>query len=392
MKLRSGQILIISIIFLAVVLILSAALFSSVAGFLRFGSNSILKEQATQLAEAGVDYAIWQLNKTAGSYTPPASPFSNIGTFEVTVIDKTSSLKTITSTGYIPNVTSPRAKRTIRVDALISSESISFRYAVLAGDDGIQMANSSEISGTAYSNANIQGSGPSTIDGDAYAFGNIDSPPFVTGNSYPNSPKSEMPIKNPSTFYQYWRDAANINEDPITCTPTCSITNSTEIGPQKYVGDLEISSSGTRVTMNGPVYVTGNFTIRNQAELKLNDTFGSTGTILIVDGTVTVRNNGYLKPTTANPKGYILVVTPSTASPAITISNMGASAVFYAQDGEIQLANQAQVSALVAKKLNLGQSAKLIYDSGLASAQFSAIGPGGSWQIKKGTYKFISSP
>src|SRR3990167_6759005 len=67
---RSGQMMIIAIIFLAVILILSAALFTSVAGFLRFGSNSILREQATHLAEAGVDYAIWQLNETAGSFNP----------------------------------------------------------------------------------------------------------------------------------------------------------------------------------------------------------------------------------------------------------------------------------------------------------------------------------
>src|SRR3990170_7829049 len=65
----SGQMMIIAIIFLAVVLVISAALFTSVAGFLRFGSNSILREQATNLAEAGIDRAIWKLNETAGSYT-----------------------------------------------------------------------------------------------------------------------------------------------------------------------------------------------------------------------------------------------------------------------------------------------------------------------------------
>src|SRR3972149_7366268 len=79
----SGQMMIIAIVFLAVILIISAALFTSVADFLRFGSNSILREQATHLAEAGIDYTIAKLNQTAGSYSPPLTetPVGTTGSF-----------------------------------------------------------------------------------------------------------------------------------------------------------------------------------------------------------------------------------------------------------------------------------------------------------------------
>src|SRR3989344_1233623 len=131
---RSGQVMIIAIIFLAVVLILAASLFARVAGFLQFGSNSILREQATNLAEAGVDFAIWQLNLTAGSCPitecGPEKTLGTTGSFIATVADKNASIKTITSTGYVPNSTTPRAKRTIKVDVVISAQTISFRYAV----------------------------------------------------------------------------------------------------------------------------------------------------------------------------------------------------------------------------------------------------------------------
>src|SRR3990167_4752055 len=126
----SGQILIIAIIFLAVILVLSAALFTSVAGFLRFGSNSILREQATNLAEAGVDKAIWQLNENPSGYSGETNTsLGTTGTFTVTIEDK-SATKEITSTGYVPNVNAPRAKRTIKVKATVTTTSVSFRYGV----------------------------------------------------------------------------------------------------------------------------------------------------------------------------------------------------------------------------------------------------------------------
>src|SRR4030042_5426327 len=127
-NLAEGQVMIFSIIFFAVVLILSSALFDKVTHFVGFGSRSTLQEQAVQSAEAGIDYAIRELNKTAGAYAGPETDKSvgATGTFSLTITTKTPSLTTITSTGYIPNATSPRAKRTIKADVLISSETISF--------------------------------------------------------------------------------------------------------------------------------------------------------------------------------------------------------------------------------------------------------------------------
>src|SRR3990167_9285099 len=98
-KCQKGQLMIIAILFLAVILVLSAALFTSVAGFLRYGSNSILREQATHLAEAGIHKAIWQLNENPSGYSGEANTtLGTTGTFTVTIEDK-SATKEITSTG-----------------------------------------------------------------------------------------------------------------------------------------------------------------------------------------------------------------------------------------------------------------------------------------------------
>jgi len=56
---KHGQILIVTIIFLAVIVNLSTSVFSRVASYLHFNSSSALREQAVHLAEGGVDYAVW---------------------------------------------------------------------------------------------------------------------------------------------------------------------------------------------------------------------------------------------------------------------------------------------------------------------------------------------
>lgn len=386
---KPGQIMVIAIVFLAVVLILASSLFTRVAGFLRFGSNSILREQATTLAEAGVEKAVWQLNETIGSYTGETdTALGTTGTFTTTITDKSPTLKTITATGYVPNSSTPRAKRTIKVDILVSSSTVTFRYAVQIGAGGLSMANSSIIHGNVYSNANIVGSGSSTIEGDAYAAGTITTPdPFVTGLKFENQPQTGLPTVD----YQFWRDAANINNDEVTCSPTCTISTSGDFGPKRYIGNLHITNN-VILTMKGPVHVTGNFTIsQGGTTIKLDDSFGSNGTVLIMDGIVSYNQGGSFVPTNAIPKGYILVITSSDANPAAEISQSGATAVFYALEGTAKLSQTADVTSIVAKQLQMSQSAELTFDSGLASAQFTT-GPGGSWQIKRGTYKFTSSP
>lgn len=391
-KLKSAQALVISIIFLAVVMILAASLFGKVADFIRFGGRSYLNEEATHIADAGIDYTLWQLNETGGSFSGIAdTQVGNTGTFTTSVADAGTNLKKITSTSYIPNSTNPRAKRTAKVDVLVSTDRIAFKYAVQVGSEGVDMANSSTINGTVYTNGNINGSGTSQINGEAYAHGSISSPdPLVSCPlpqcKHPNAPEEDLPTLNLTDA----KNAAEAGEINNTCP--CEINNEIKtIGPQKYIGNLTITNNSI-VTINGPIWVTGDLAVtQGGTKVNLNESFGSVGTYFIVDGTVSVSQGGNFNPTGANPKGYIMVVTTSTSNSAMSIANSGANAIFYALLGGADLSQSAQVNALVANKLNMQNSATLNYDTGLASSQFSS-GPGGSWQIRKGSYKYSSSP
>lgn len=399
-KNRPGQVLVISIISMAAIVILASALFSRVSAFLNFGARSTMNEQATILAEAGVDKALWRLNQPpAGSYTGETdTPLDPSGTFTVSIADKGSGVKTITSTGYVPNSTNPRAKQIIKVDASINDR-ITFRYAVQLGNGGITMANSATINGTAFSNGDISGPHSASINGDAYAVGSISSPsPNISGTPYDHSSTpAPTPAPFPNIDYNFYKTLANSGNDPASClpgsctvcSPTCTISGGVaNIGSQKFQGNLTINNNAV-VTMKGPVYVTGDVIIsQGGTKVNLDESYGSSGEIFITDGTVTVSQGGAFNPTSATPtKGYILVVTTSNSPTAMSISNSAANAIFYALLGGASLTQSASVSALVADSLSMINNSVLNYDSSLVTGDFSE-GPGGSWDIVKGTYNY----
>jgi len=390
---ENGFTLLFAIIIITAILIFVASQFDRLANFIRFSGQKTLEQQALSLADAGVEYAIFKLNENAGNWYGSGSEISvgNTGTFFVTVTDDSPTTKLIQSTSYVPNSTNVRKKAAIKVQMVIGNQTIAFNFATQTGEGGVEMNQSSTINGNIYSNGSITaGNGnQQTIDGEAYAVGTIDSPPIdvTSGIIEENQPPEPLPTVD----YQFWRDEATAG-GTIDCaiTPSdCDIDGIvTSIGPKKYIGNLTISNQSV-VTIEGPIYVeSGNLTVRNGGtEVNLSESFGSSGTVIITDGIVTVEQGGAFNPNSASPEGYILVVTTSTAEPAMSISNQGANAVFYALDGAAELTQSAQVNSLVAKKLTMRNSATLTYASGLASAKFSS-GPGGSWVVKRGSYQY----
>jgi len=164
-------------------------------------------------------------------------------------------------------------------------------------------------------------------------------------------------------------------------------SGSAQLGPKKIQGNLTINSNAS-LTINGPIYVTGNFAMNSNAKLSLNQSFGSKGTVIIVDGTVIISSNAIIYPTSASPKGYIMIVTTNTSTNATEINSNSAGGIFYALNGGIQINSNGHAVCVVGKQLTLNSNATLDYDIGLASSVFTS-GPGGSWVAQPETWKEI---
>lgn len=378
---QKGQILTIALIVSTVIMVFAIGLISISTIEYSSSNSSYRKTQSLGLAEAGMENAIRQLNLNT-SYTGTTSPTTmENGEYEISVATN-GSTRIVTTTGYIPNKANYKYKKTVKTTLIVSSEIISFHYAVQIGNEGIEMDANSTINGNVYSNGNITGSSHSTIDGDAYAVGTISSP-YPTVDPPHTKHAGSAPSTMPSLDYSYWENQANINNDPNTGDLT--VSSNQNMGPKKIVGNLTING-GSTLTLTGPIWVTGNFTMDSHSTLKIDNGFGSSGTVMIVNGKININSNTNVYATDSDPKGYILMASTNTETDAIKLNSNVQDGICYALEGGITFESNAHATLVVAKRFHLNSNAVLDYDEGLIDASFTT-GPGGGWTVKSGTWQ-----
>lgn len=399
---KRGQIFILTLVFLAVVGILAGSLFTKTAFFLRFTDRNKLQDQATYVAEAGIDYALWQLNQTAGAYTGNETKQLGNSEFVIGDIPNNLSLRTITSTAYTPSAANPKAVVKVTNDAKIDGSVQEFNYAMLIGDIGVIM--NGTINGEVWSNEVIWStSGTGKIFGNAWATNDI-VPLSIVDPAFTAHPNQNTTQPMPTLDYQFWRDKAFNEGGEIDCALQpggfCTLVTG-DIGPKKYKGNVIISSLAD-INVKGPIYITGNLSSAplGGADITLDNSFGSSGTVLLVDNIITLgcaAPNSCLpenfSPNNANPKGYLIVASAlnSTINNGIsigfpaTLAPSNQNAIFYALDSRINVYENANLFLLASRGLQM-EAGTLTYQSGIASPIFTS-GPGASWQLKRGTYQ-----
>lgn len=314
-------------------------------------------------------------------------------------------------------------KRLTRV-VMSQSTGASFNYGLQAGDGGIHMKNTSSVVGNIYSNGPITGAnsnitygdivsaGPTgLIDGvhatssafahtinnsdiDLDAYYQVISGTTVGGTSFPGSPDqmtSTMPIDD--SLVSDWEIAAQAGG--IISSPCPYLINSdVVIGPVKIECDLNISGTPT-VTLNGVVWVTGNILIGNSSVIRINPALGGKSVPIIADNPADRLLSSKVKITNSSSflgsgteGSYILVLSQNNSAEnggnekAIEVNNTAnGDLLIYAGHGVIDLQNSISLKEVTGYKINLNNSAKIIYETGLASLLFTS-GPGGGYVIE----------
>jgi len=180
MKGPKGQVLIIVNAMMTVLLIYSMALVNLAFSARKSEKQLDLKTISQNLAEAGIQKAVWCLNQTdgancggsyGGNYSGETDLIFSNGILDITVSAIDSTTKLIESSAYYPNKTVVISKSTIRSKAVTSSEKASFSYGLQVGQGGVEMGSNVTINGSVYSHGDIKGSSGVTITGDAYVAG-----------------------------------------------------------------------------------------------------------------------------------------------------------------------------------------------------------------------------
>jgi len=382
MKNQKGTILVAAIIIMTILMGLGAGLVTLALNLSVTTKKSFERIQAISLSEAGIEKTMWELNN---GVSPTCTNVCNLGSgqFKVTITDIDTENKEIESIGYIPSFSNPKIQKavTVRISASPNSEGISLSYAIQAGTGGIEVGGSSEVIGNLYSNGNISVSGSAKVvdPGETWAVGAIADTKKTAGPDHPGSPSVPLPSINT----EMWKSLA---EEGGTITGDYSPPNTgsyTDIGPKKITGDFSMSSSKQKINLLGPLYIQGDLTISG-GEVKLDDSFGTKGTIVLVDGEIKISGGDFY----GNASGaYILFISTNTANtssnPAIsyTGSANGQKIGLFAPNGAIKISGSGKIVAMTGKTLFISGNGKIEYESGMASTQFSG-GPGGRWVRK----------
>lgn len=334
-KKNSGQAMIISVVFFLFIslAIISGLVSPSVREF-KIANDLIKSRQSFFLSESAVEDSYFRL-KTG----------KMIGGTNTITLESNSATATITDSGYnektissLGDVSSRQRKNEIILNTGVG---VSFSYGVQVGQGGLEMSNSSQVIGNAYSNGNIIGTNSARIQGTAIVSGptGIIDGMDIDGNAWSHTIRGTSTVGGNATHsvLQNTVVTGNVVADSISnCTiggtakydtrSSCTVTGTTttpnpdvfvpadilslpiseaqidfweaeaeaggvvgnqnyssgsiSLGPKKINGDLLLSGTA-ELTVTGTLWVTGEIKLSNTSIMRLSPLFGSNSGVVM---------------------------------------------------------------------------------------------------------------
>ena len=260
---EGGFALLSAMIFLVVLLVLGASLVQTSVQELNVASRVRKEARALNLAEAGVDYAAWQLYHAPTTPLPATWTRDDLGTGAFTVVATqyfdggapVPNTVILESTGVSQGWNS-QVKVVGRFLQNPGTHNAIFDNALFS-DAELRLGGTADVKGNVHANANIKFNGSPLVDGDVSATGSISNKGTVTGTRTPNA--SQVPM--PTIDLEYYRSIADTIID----------------GDYNFNGDAEL---------DGVTFIDG--------DCSINATFHGKG-VIVCSGQVTVNGSARLQ-------------------------------------------------------------------------------------------------
>lgn len=403
-----------TILILVVVFGIAIFVFTLTLGEQKISRNIIKSTQSYYVSEAGIEDALLRLVKKMNWSSPYGLKVGN-GSTTIEISGIVGGSRTITSTGNSSN-----RIRKIQVVYVVSTQEVSFYYGAQVGEGGMLMGNNARVQGNIYSNGNVipaKGGDKGFIDEtvivaingnrieglqvgkDAKAHSCKDSQitgalTYVSGGSVQNctagesiktQPNEILPKDLPISQSQIdnWKQEAEAG-GVILGDYTISGKITQDLGPVKITGNFLVDNNAT-LNMLGTIWVVGDLRIDNGATVGLDfSSYGPHSGVMVVDGKIKVRPGTSLRGSGEEGSYLLLLSTNSelldTADPAIEIDNNTDAAIFFTNQGLIVLRNNIIAREVTGYKVFLDNNAEIVYEAGLEEASFTS-GTGGSWKV-----------
>jgi len=383
-KNQKGSILIGSILVMVLLLGLAISLTSLTIVTSIATKRSYQNLIAVSQAEAVIEKTMWELNSGQTPSCTPSCSFSDADV-NLTITDVGGNNKDLVVEAFVPNQINYKAKRKVKVRISDTPDifGIAFNYALQAGTGGIYVSSSSKVEGNIYSNADVSITNPAKVKdpGNVWAVGSISDPSNgIHGSKNPGATSTSLPPFD-TNAWQSLAQAGGIITGDYSPPSNGQYTN---LGPKEITGNFTMTNTNQKINLSGPLYIHGDLNISG-GTWKIDNSLGSNGTVVLVDGKINISGNADFKKNTY--KTYILFASTNTANtsanPAISFQgNVEAkNTAFYALNGAMKFTGSGEIVSMTGKTLYIEGNGEVEYKEGLASASFGG-GPGGVWAKK----------
>ena len=261
------------------------------------------------------------------------------------------------------------------------TQTIPFSYAAHSGPVGtgdVELFNSAVIDGDAVSISDLEVNSGTTVTRNGYWAGARTGSGGTIGGtacqiSSPGCPLTEYPDFSPIDF-AFWQDMA---ERGGTQTGPITLFDETQtMGPLKVEGDLELNGD-SELILTGPLWITDDLDIHDTSRIRLDPSFGSLGTVVLVDDRILFTDNARVEGSGGSPSGFVLFVSRNNGADATTIemrhTSNGEYALLYGYNF-VALNDASQAVAAIGREVEVHQTARLNYllsETLLKSAEFA---------------------
>ncbi len=380
----------------------------------RTATDYFQSKQGYFLSEASLEDVVYRL-KTGQAVSSVEELILN-GSRATTTISDVAGTKEVIASSSINQVI-----RKIKTVLTVGSGA-TFSLGLQSGQGGIYARNNPTIIGSVYSNGRVWGDNKFDITGDVVSAGstgeidnvNVGGKAYahtirdsnVTSHAYyvnlisttvggsfngnsADQPIIPLPISDETiALWESQAEAGGVQN----CTGTYTISTNTTIGPRKYTCNLLISGNPD-ITLTGPIWVTGNFQVDNNAKFYVSGAQSGKSMAIIADNSSNrISSSRILLDNNAQFFGsgtgsYITLISQNNSAElggsvqAIDINNNATGDYFlYAGHGLVFIDNNANFNQITAYQINIDNNAIVTYESGMANMVFSS-GPGGTWNI-----------
>lgn len=364
------------------------------SGQYRIAEKSYKSLAALNLAEAGLERAIWELNfgnisswsgtsaqRSLNIVNFTAASGTVLGDISITVYNPQLFTPVIESTGTVAYAGPNNIAKTLRAVLETGGPLPLFNFG-LFGDTGVTLGLNASLDSYdsrlgAYGGTNIHDLGHIGTNATHYGGIALDENSVLHGNAvagYQSDPNQVVVQGNGSVITGVKTTLDQFKELPSVPAPEglpyqgslMASGTSTIISQSGQYTDFILNNNAlVTITSNVTLYITGTFALNNNAEVRIAN--GCTANFYF-GGNWTLASNSMFNNVNQDPSSLVLYGTDTFTGPKTFCNNFATYAAMYFPRAHIDFANNAAIyGSIVANSFTIGNNIAFHYDEALAS-------------------------